>query len=92
MGRETILFKTEEKMSRKLAADLLRQIADKLDNGKVKLIQGQQKPVTLKVPSQVEVEIKAEKEVGRRKTKKKLEVEIKWLVGGKQDKGSFALG
>lgn len=92
MGRETILFKTEEKMSRKLAADLLRQIADKLDTGKVKLIQGQQKAVTLKVPAQVEVEIKAEKEVGKRKTKKKLEVEIEWLVGGQQDKGAFALG
>ena len=92
MGRETILFKTEEKMTRTMAADLLRQIADKLDVGKVKLLQGNQKAVVLKVPKQVEVEIKAEKEVGKRKTKKKLEVEVEWIVGGQQDKGAFSLG
>ncbi len=91
MGRETILFKTEEKMSRSAAADLLRQVADKLDNGKVILQQGKKK-VGLKIPGQVEVEIKAEKEVGRRKTKKKLELEIEWLVGGSKDKGTFSLG
>ena len=92
MGKETVLFKTEEKMSRSLAADLLRQIADKLDKGNVKLLQGKHKAVTLKIPKQVEVEIKAEKEVGKRKTKKKLEFEIEWLVGGKKDTGTFKLG
>ncbi len=92
MGRETILFKTEEKMSRKQAADLLRQLADKLDSGKVKLQQGEQKTVALNIPDRVEVEIKAEKEVGKRKTKKKLELEIEWLVGDQKSKGSFTLG
>ena len=92
MGKETILFKTEEKMSRSLAANLLRQVADKLDKGKVKLQQGEQKTVTLKIPEQVEVEIKAEKEVGKRKTKKKLEFEIEWLVGDQKDRGTFKLG
>ncbi len=93
MGKETVLFKTEEKMSRSIAADLLRQIADKLDKGKVKLLQGKDKAVTLKVPEQVEVEIKAEKEVGKRRTKKKLEFEIEWIVGDqKQKKGAFKLG
>lgn len=91
MGRETVLFKTEEKMSRSAAADLLRQVADKLDNGKVILKQGEKK-VGLKIPGRVEVEIKAEKEVGRKKTKKKLELEIEWLVGGSKDKGTFSLG
>ncbi len=92
MGTETILFKTEEKMSRRMAADLLRQVADKLDNGKVKLQQGEQKAVILKIPDQVEVEIKAEKEVGKRKTKKKLELEIEWHVGEQKEKGAFSLG
>ncbi len=85
MGRETVLFKTEEKMSRKNAAELLHQIADKIDNGKVVLQQGN-KNVKLKIPGRVELEIKAEKEVGRRKTKKKIEVEIEWLVGPDADK------
>lgn len=92
MGKETVLFKTEEKMSRKAAADLMRQVADKLDSGKVKLQKGKQETVTLKVPDQVELEIKAEKEVGKRKTKKKLEIEIEWNVGDKQDMGVFTLG
>ncbi len=91
MGRETVLFKTEEKMSRKNAAELLHQIADKIDNGKVVLQQGN-KNVKLKIPGRVELEIKAEKEVGRRKTKKKIEVEIEWLVGPDADKGTFTLG
>jgi amphi-Trp domain-containing protein len=93
MGRETILFKTEEKMSRREAASLLRQVADKLDSGKVILQQGKNK-TSLKIPDRVEVEIKAEKEVGRKKTKKKLELEIEWLVGGPKgsDKGTFSLG
>ncbi|MCP3892048.1 MAG: amphi-Trp domain-containing protein [Desulfobulbaceae bacterium] len=92
MGTETILFKTEEKMSRRMAANLLRQVADKLDNGKVKLQQGEQKAVILKIPDQVEVEIKAEKEVGKRKTKKKLDLEIEWHVGEQKEKGAFSLG
>ncbi len=92
MSKETVLFKTEEKMSRSSAANLLRQLADKLEKGKVKLLQGEKKAVTLKIPEQVEVEIKAEQEVGKRKTKKKLEFEIEWLVGDRKDKGSFKLG
>ena len=93
MGRETVLFKTEEKMSRAAAADLLRRIADRIDSGKVVLQQGKRE-TRLKIPERVEVEIKAEKEQGRKKTKKKLEIEIEWLVGGKGKKGagSFSLG
>ncbi len=81
MGKETILFKNEEKMSRKDAAALLRTIADKIDKGKITLSQGS-KDVDLKIPDRVEVELKAEKETGKKKTTKKLEVEIEWLVGG----------
>lgn len=80
MGRETVLFKTEEKMTSAQAAGLLRQLADKIEKGSVSLTQGKQK-VNLKVPAQVEVELKAEKEVGKKRTKKKIEVEIEWLVG-----------
>ncbi len=80
MGKETVLFKSEEKMSRSEAAGLLRTLADKIEKGKVVLSRGD-KEVQLKVPDQVEVEIKAEKESGRNATKKKVEVEIEWLVG-----------
>ena len=86
MGKEQVLFKSEEKMSAREAAELLRIIADKIDKGKMVLAQGGKETI-LKVPSRVEVEIKAEKETGRRKTTKKLEIEIEWRVGG-SDKGA----
>ena len=91
MGRETILFKTEEKMTSSQAAGLLRQLADKVEKGSVSLTQGKQK-VDLKVPSQVEVEIKAEKEVGKKRTKKKIEVEIEWLVGADGKSAPLQIG
>ena len=85
MGRETVLFRTEEKMSRNEAAELLRAIAEKIENGRVVLQQGTEE-VKLKIPDRVELEVKAEKEVGRRRTKKKLELEIEWLVGASANK------
>jgi len=80
MGKEQVLFKTEEKMSSKEAASLLRTIANKIEKGRVTLVQGKKETV-LKVPGRVEVEIKAERETGKNKTTKKLEVEIEWVVG-----------
>lgn len=81
MGKEQILFKSEEKMSAQEAAKLLRTIADKIDKGKVVLARGGKETI-LKIPGMVEVEIKAETETGRKKTTKKLEIEIEWRVGG----------
>lgn len=80
MGKETVLFKSEEKMSSSEAAGFLRTLATKIEAGKVKLCQGKQETL-LKVPQKVELEVKAEKEVGKKSTKKKIEVEIEWVVG-----------
>jgi len=91
MGRETILFKIEEKMDVKSVAGILRDLADKVESGKVVLKQGQ-KQVKLKIPKMVELEIKAEREDGKRRSKKKLEVEIEWVLGGKNEGGEFSLG
>lgn len=87
MGKETVLFRSEEKKDLHAVTSFLRELADKLDKQKVLLMQGNQN-ITLKVPSTVELEIKVEKEVGRRKTKKKLEIEIEWVVGADKKKGS----
>ena len=85
MGRETVLFKTEEKMSRSQVAELLNALAEKIENGKVILQQGTEE-VKLKIPDRVELEVKAEKEAGKRRTRKKLELEIEWLVGASANK------
>ena len=39
MGIETVLFKSEEKKSAKVIADILRQIADKIETGTMTLMQ-----------------------------------------------------
>ncbi len=80
MGKETVLFKSEQKMSIGDAVVFLREVADKLEKQQVILIQGD-KEVTLNIPDRIELEVKAEKEVGKRKTKEKLEFEIEWIVG-----------
>ena len=81
MGREVVLFKNEEKMSVSEAAKLLRKIAKKIEAGEIVLERGK-KAVNLSIPSQLEVQIKAEKETGRKKTTMKLEVELEWPLGG----------
>lgn len=93
MGRETILFKSEEKKDLSAVTNFLRELADKLDKKKVVLIQGK-KTLKVKVPSTVELEVKVEKEEGKRKTKKKIEIEIEWIVGaeGKRGNKSVTLG
>ena len=94
MGKETILFKIEEKKSTQNVADILRDLADKLESGEVILKQGKKK-VVLQIPDRVELEVKAEKEVGKKRVKKKIEFEIEWVVGdGKKAKTKkpFALG
>ncbi len=88
MGKETVLFRHEEKMSSVEAANLMRKVAKKIDSGEIVLEQGKKK-VNLSIPSRVEVQVKAEKEVGRKKTTMKLELEIEWPLGGakRQDEG-----
>ena len=90
MGKEKILFKSEEKMSAKEAANILRTIANKIEKGKVTLAQGN-KNTSLKIPQRVEVELKAEKETGRKKTTNKLEIEIEWIVGGTKQAGAVKI-
>lgn len=89
MGKETTLFKIEEKRDIKSVASFLRELADKIESQKVVLKQGS-KETKLKIPNTVELEIKAEREDGKRKSKKKLEIEIEWVVGAKDD-GTFSL-
>lgn len=80
MGRETTLFKSKEFMSNREVAELMRLLANKIEKGKVTLSRGNE-DLKLKIPERLEVQVKAEKEEGKKKTEKKLEIEIQWLVG-----------
>ncbi len=85
MGRETVLFKTEEKKTAKEISETLRLIADKIDAGAMTLSHGAEE-VTVIFPGTMEIQLKVEEEQGRR-LKKKFEVELEWIPGAEDAEG-----
>lgn len=65
MGIETVLFKSEEKKSAKEIADILRQIADKIESGSMTLMQSGNETI-LDFPQSMILEMKVEEEQGRK--------------------------
>jgi amphi-Trp domain-containing protein len=81
MGRETRLFKSQERKSRAEVAEFLRQLADKVDADGVVLRQGQEE-IALRLPESLILEIQVEDEdKGAKGVQHSLEVEIKWFEG-----------
>jgi amphi-Trp domain-containing protein len=80
MGRETVLFKSEEKKTRSEIAEILRLLADKVEQGHM-ILSNEAGNVDLAFPENMILEIKAEEET-KRKTKRSLEIELEWPVGG----------
>jgi amphi-Trp domain-containing protein len=79
MGKETRLFKSEERKSRSDVSAFLHQLADKITNGKVVLSQGQEE-LTLQLPQNLILEVQVEDEDKKSKgIQHSLEVEIKWF-------------
>lgn len=79
MGKEKRLFKSEERKSRSDLSDFLRQLADKISEGRVVLSQGQEE-VTLQLPQRMILEVQVEDEdKGAKGIQHSLEVEIKWF-------------
>ncbi len=79
MGKEVKLFKSEEKKSRSDVAAFLRQLADKVGEGRVVLRQGRQE-ITLELAHNLILEIQVEDEDKKRKgIQHSLEIEIKWF-------------
>ena len=89
MGRETVLFKSEEKKASSDIANTLRQIADKIDSGAMVLKQGAEE-ITLEFPKNMVLELKVEEEQGRR-LKKSFEIEVEWVIGEEQADGATIL-
>ena len=79
MGRETVLFKTEEKKTAGEISRTLRLIADKIDAGAMTLSQGENE-VRVMFPPFMEIQLKVEEEQGNR-LKKKFEIELEWIPG-----------
>lgn len=94
MGRETRLFKTQERKSRQEAAAFLRQLADRLDGDGIVLRQGTQE-IRLQPPAWLTLEVQVEDEdKGTRGVQHSLEVELKWFDGDEQagEGGGLELG
>lgn len=89
MGKETILFKSEEKKTSREIAKTLRQIADKIDDGTMMLKKGSEK-INVEFPSNMVLELKFEEEQGRR-LKKSFEIELEWIIGEEQADGATIL-
>ncbi len=82
-GRETVLFKSEEKKASSDIANTLRQIADKIDDGTMILKQGSEE-ITLEFPKNMVLESKIEEEQGKKRLKKSFEIELEWIMGEEQ--------
>ena len=81
MGRETTLFKSEEKKSSDEVVAILRRIADKIEQGSMTLRQNENE-IVVDFPKNMTLEIKVEDEVKKRKgTKRELEIELEWYLG-----------
>lgn len=89
MGKETVLFTSEERLKLPAVSSFLRQLADKLDTQEVVLRKGDEE-ITLVVPTNVVLEVKAEEEDKKGRVQRSLEVEIEWYEG--EDEGDFTLG
>lgn len=89
MGRETVLFSSEERMSRAAAAAFLRQLAERLEANAVVLKQGGRE-LALSLPEQVVLELKVESEGGKGRAKRSLEIELEWVEG--ETAGGVQLG
>lgn len=89
MGKEVVLFASEEPQSRKNVAAFLRELADKLEGNEVVLRKGSEE-LALQVPNNVVLELKVEEEEKKQRTQRSLEIEIEWYEG--EDEGSLTLG
>jgi amphi-Trp domain-containing protein len=80
MGKEIVLFESEERKDLAGVVAFLHQLADKLAENHVILRQGSEE-IVIDVPDNVILELKVEEEDKKGKMKRTLEVEIEWIEG-----------
>jgi len=80
MGKEIVLFESEERKDLAGVVAFLHQLADKLAENQIILRQGSEE-IVIDVPDNVVLELKVEEEDKKGKIKRTLEVEIEWIEG-----------
>lgn len=92
MGREVTIFESKSRKSRDEISTFLRDIADRLETGRIVLRQGADEAV-LELAQNMILEIKVEDEEKRRKgMQHSLEIELKWYDNDTAATGELQLG
>jgi amphi-Trp domain-containing protein len=86
MGREIVLFSSEERQTRPQVVTFLRELADRIEGGEVTLKQGSES-LTIALPHNLVLELKVETEDKKGREKRTLEVEIEWYEGDEAETG-----
>ena len=78
-------MKSEEKKSRIEVAAFLKDVAERIESGTVKLKQGEE-TIILDIPEKLTLELKVQEKTKQMKPKKKqLEIELEWYIGEKNE-------
>ena len=85
MAKKNVLVKSDQKKNLADSAAFLRDLADKVENGKVTLVQGG-KDVVVDLPETVSFELEYYEQPKKHGIKKQLEIELQWTEGGKKKK------
>ena len=80
MGKEIMLFESEERKDLASVVAFLHQLADKLAENQVILQHGSTE-IVVDIPDNVILELKVEEEDKKGKLKRTFEVEIEWIEG-----------
>ena len=83
MAKKKILVKSDQRKNLADAATFLRDLADKVESGKVTLVQGE-KDVVVDLPETVSFELEYYEQAKKHGLKKQLEIELQWKEGGKK--------
>ena len=86
MAKKNVLVKSNQRKKLADAGAFLRDLADKIESGKVTLVQGGQ-DVVVDLPETVSFELEYYEQPKKNSLKKQLEIELKWSEGGKKKQG-----
>jgi len=90
MAKKNVLVKSDQRRNLADSAAFLRDLADKVESGKVTLVQGGQ-DVVVDLPEIVSFELEYYEQPKKHGVKKQLEIELEWTEGGKK-KQNVTLG
>ena len=83
MARKNVLVKSDLRKNLADSAAFLRELADKVESGRVTLTQGG-KDVVIDLPETVSFEVEYYEQPKKRGLKRQLEIEIEWSEGGRK--------